>query len=496
VVLLRTPYGRGVPYSTLLARPLARRGLQVVVQSVRGTFGSGGRLAAFQQERVDGVATVGWLRAQPWCDGRVAMAGISYLGYAQWAVAPYLDEPLAALAVAMAGARFTVGHPSSGSFPLHAALSWVSLLARQEREPLAGLLPNPLRARREAQAMHHLPLLEADRMAVGRRIDAWAAVVNHPDPADPFWAGTDHSERVPDVTSPVSMVAGWHDMYLPGQLRDFRVLHDRGRPVRITIGPWGHDSLPSLRAAVRDQLDWLPRHLRTRPGATGWGAPVRAYLQHGRRWLELDRWPPAGSAPPRSLRLQPFGRLGWGRPPAGAPDRFVYRPHHPTPSVGGPLISGPMGQRRNGTVEARPDVLVYTTPPLDADLDVVGDLHADVYLCTDQPHAQLFVRLCDVSRSGTSWNVCDGVRQLGPDDPAPGRDGVREVRVDLWPTAYRFRRGHRLRLQVSGGAFPRFPRSHGTGELIAGAVAMRECRYEILHDPEHPSRVVLPIYRG
>lgn len=487
VVLLRSPYGRGTPYAQLLARPLARRGLQVVLQSVRGTFGSAGEFAPFVEEREDGLATVAWLRAQPWCDGRVAMGGPSYLGYAQWAVAGYLDEPLAAMAVSLAGSQFHNGAFTGGAFQLQASLSWVALLARQEREPLAGLLPNPLRDRRERRGMRRLPLREAGRAAVGRRLRVWEHLVDHADPDDPVWASADHSGAVAGVRTPVSLVTGWRDVFLPGALRDFQVLRENGRRARITVGPWAHSQLGSLRAAVRDEVDWFGRWL----GSGGAGAddgPVRLFLQRAGRWSTFSRWPPTDRRV--AWWLNDFGRLDPRNPPRRpGVDRFVYRPADPTPTLGGPAIAGRCEPRRNGPLEERADTLIYTGPVLAHHLDVVGEVSAEVFLRDGAPHGLLYARLCDVDRSGRSWDVCDGALRLAG-GAEPGPDGTLRARVVLWPTAYRFRRGHRVRLLVAGGCFPRFPREHG---LVGAAAAGEPVDYDLLHDPDHPSALVLPV---
>jgi putative CocE/NonD family hydrolase len=140
-------------------------------------------------------------------------------------------------------------------------------------------------------------------------------------------------------------------------------------------------------------------------------------------------------------------------------------------------------------------VLVYTTAPVDRDLDLMGDVEARIHVRTEVPHADVFVRLCDVDTRDVSRNITDGILRLRPGSPAPGPDGTVVAAVEMWPTGYRLRRGHRLRVQVSGGAFPRFARNHGTGEPIADAVAMRPCRHEVFHDPARPSHITLPVLR-
>ena len=182
VVLVRSPYGRASLTGRAYGAAPARRGFQVVLQSVRGTFGSGGRFEGMRQERADGLATVAWLRAQPWCDGRIAMAGGSYLGYAQWAVAPYVEPPLAALCPGVTSAGVDGQLFPGGSFALHGLLGWVVRLDTQESRRLGGFLPDRARARRLAAAMTRLPLRDADVAAAGQELPVWRDVVTHADP--------------------------------------------------------------------------------------------------------------------------------------------------------------------------------------------------------------------------------------------------------------------------------------------------------------------------
>jgi putative CocE/NonD family hydrolase len=130
---------------------------------------------------------------------------------------------------------------------------------------------------------------------------------------------------------------------------------------------------------------------------------------------------------------------------------------------------------------------------LERDLEVIGPVSAELFVRSSLEHTDFFVRLCDVEPSGKSLNVCDGLQRLAPGRSVPQSDGCLKVNVELWPTAYRFQRGHCLRIQVSSGAFPRWNRNLGTGEPLATATTMRVAEQQVFHDPEHPSHVLLPI---
>ena len=499
VVLIRSPYGRAGLAGILFAAPLARRGFQLFIQSTRGTFGSGGQFRPFISEREDGLATVAWLRDLPWCDGLVSLAGSSYLSHTQWAVAPYADPPLRSVSLNITAAKVSAAFYQHGAPSLKNALNWVRLIGRQERG-LAGVIPSPLQMARMKRALRKVPLQAADVDVAGAPVVFWRDFVQHATTGDEFWAHADH-DRVEDLGGlpPVSMVTGWWDPFVPLQLRDYAAIRAAGGTAQIIVGPWLHGEPAELKAIARQDIAWLDHYLRGGPPPTG--PPVRVFLQQAGTWLEFDQWPPPATVR-TAYYLRSPGRLALDAEPGDAPpDTFVYDPADPTPSVGGPLLQPPGKQADNRAVEARPDVLTYTTDPLPARLDLMGPVSALIFVRTGRRHADLFVRVCDVDPKGVSRNIVDGIRRLGPqtvpaDDVQVGDDQVLAVEVELYPTGYRVEAGHRIRVQVSGGAFPRFARNFGTGEPFGTATRAVRCRFEIYHDSRHPACLVLPVLPG
>jgi putative CocE/NonD family hydrolase len=495
VVLIRSPYGRTGLAAILFAAPLARRGFQVFIQSTRGTFGSGGQFRPFTSERPDGLATVAWLRDQRWCDGRVSMTGGSYLGHTQWAVAPYADPPLRSVSLNVTAAKITAAFYDHGAPGLKNALSWTGLIGKQERG-LLSVIPNPRQLARMKRALRKVPLQAADVDVAGAPVAFWRDFVEHASPGDEFWAGADHDGADLARLPPASMVTGWWDIFLPGQLRDFAAIRAAGVKARITVGPWLHGEPGELRAVTQQDIAWLDHHLRGGPPPPG--APVRVFLQKAGAWLDFEEWPPP-AAVPTAYYLRASGGLSLDAEPGdAAPAAFVYDPADPTPSAGGPLLQPPGKQVNNAAIEARPDVLTFTTDPLAAGQDLVGPIMARVFVRTGRKYADLFVRVCDVDAKGVSRNVVDGIRRLSPQTvPAPdvrvGDDEVLAVDVELYPTAYRVRAGHRIRVQLSGGAFPRFARNLGTPAPFGAATRARRCGFEIYHDSQHPAYVLLPV---
>jgi hypothetical protein len=299
------------------------------------------------------------------------------------------------------------------------------------------------------------------------------------------------SDDVAKVAAHVDLVGGWYDPFLAGQIRDFRRLRDAGRSAHLTIGPWTHLSPGLVAEATRRAILVLRSHLvpaADLPDET----PVRAFVTGAGEWRDLADWPPPEAGEQR-WHLQAGSGLALDDPAPSQPDSYRYDPADPTPALGGPVVYG-RPRRDNSRLERRSDVITYTSAPLAQPLEVLGPVRADVYVGSTSLHADLFVRLCEVDTRGVSTNVCDGLTRLGPDSHPGAADGVRRVEVELSPVAHRFARGHRLRVQISSGAHPRFARNPGTGASLASDdLELVVADQRIFHDPPRPSAVVLPV---
>jgi putative CocE/NonD family hydrolase len=489
VVLLRCPYGRR--QLGICGRLFAERGYQCVIQSCRGTFGSGGEWLPFRNERSDGRDTLDWIASQPWFGGKLATFGPSYLGLTQYAVLDRVPEYLAAMAVDVSASSFgrSVIYPS-GVLALESMVSWVREVEFQETRSVDRLRVR-LGARKALQSAYNvLPVADADDAAVGRRVGFFQDWVAHEDANDSWWGAIDFS---PDLSGapPSSFVGGWYDIFLPWQIADYRAMREAGRVARLTVGPWTHVKPGGLAMMIRDGVQWFDSHLRKSVAVAP--SVVRVFVMGSRRWVEVPDWPPESVE--QAWYLHPGGFLSMEDPPRSPADRYRYDPADPTPSVGGASIGQKAGPRDQRVRESRRDVLTYTSDPMRADLSVIGNLSAKIHLRSSLENTDVFVRLCDVSPKGRSVNLSDGIFRLRPGKPTRADDSSAEVRVEMWPTAHTFRRGHRIRLQVSSGAFPLFARNTGTGEPLSSAKRTVPAEQEIFHDPAHGSSVSLPVCR-
>jgi putative CocE/NonD family hydrolase len=487
-ILVRSPYGRGFPWSYLYGLHFAEQGFHVLLQSCRGTSGSGGEFEPYRNEAADGQAVVRWLRQQDWFAGTFATLGPSYLGYVQWALAVDPPPEWRAAVVQVGGHDpYDFFYPG-GAFALEQALVGGMGLFHQGKGPLRYALAVSRLARTLRRVARALPLVDTYPASLGGRQRYFEDWLGHPDRNDPYWTDRDVGPTAERLTVPASLVSGWHDVLLGQTLQQYQRLRRAGGTVNLLVGPWTHTSLldKGWPQVYGDALGWLRAYLADDPAGLR-PTPVRVHVGGCDEWRDLADWPPPGMSV-RRYHLHGDGSLVNGPAGPSTPSAFRYEPAAPTPSLGGASLSRVAGRRDNTRLEAREDVLVFSTAPLAEPVEVLGPVHAELHVSTSGPHADLFARLCDVDPDGRSYNVCDGLVRL---DPA-SHPGPTAVTVPMSHAAYRFAAGHRIRLQVSGGAHPRFTRNTGTGEPFATTTRLVAVDTHVHHDPEHPSALLVP----
>ena len=487
-ILIRGPYARAGGF---LGQPLAERGYQVLVQDVRGTGKSGGIFDPFRQEREDGLDTLEWIEKQPWYSGDLVTFGSSYFGFVQWAIASEAGQRVKALSVEIAFSSLYDAIYPGGAFSLQTFMGWVSIM--NNPSTLAAVSRLITGDRKFRKALSRLPLGSIDTVIAGHEVSYYQEWLQHDSPDDPYWTPTSFTDQVGKVTAPVHLLSGWYDFFLPFVIRDYNALRAAGNQPYLTIGPWAHSSIALNGVAITEALAFFDAHVKGNKERLR-DQPVRIWMCGAGEWRLYPDFPPPGTRI-HQWYLQPGRHLSPELPDDSAPDMYSYDPKNPTPAVGGPLGPGLRvgeGPVDNHSLEARPDVLIYTSSPLERKIEVIGPVSADLYVQSSLEYTDFFVRLCDVDPSGKSTNVCDSLLRVVPGTPTRQKDGTLHLKIDLWPTAHLFSRGHSIRLQVSSGAFPRFARNLGTGEPLATAKTLTVAEQSVYHDPAHPSAVNLP----
>jgi uncharacterized protein len=538
-LLQRTPYDKANPRvgASFILRA-ASAGYAVVVQDVRGRHASEGEFHTFVNERQDGFDTLEWLVAQPWCDGKVGMFGGSYVGLTQWQAALTGHPALKAIVPNVTASNYHDGWAyQGGAFQLAFNLSWsLTTLATNAVYRAKTADPNVETTwDRLLDAIDDMTSEFQRAPLTGHEIlaqyspfyDEWVA---HPT-YDDFWAALDVSRGYERLNVPALNMGGWYDIFLKGTLHNFAGMRERGPAAvrdhqRLLLGPWNHGGMMTgnpigaydfgMRStgAVIDadgiHLRWYDRWLRGEDNGVDGEAPARIFVMGSNRWRDEHEWPLARTdwqewflhSEGRANSLRGDGALSHEAPAHEPPDAYVYNPRNPVPTMGGGLCCNPVftqgGAYDQRPVEAREDVLVYTTPPLERPLEVTGPVKLILHASSTAPDSDFTAKLVDVAPCGYARNLTDGIlRARYRHSMAEGTmltpGEVTELEIDLWATSNCFLPGHRIRLEVSSSNFPRFDRNPNTGELPAHATEMVSALQTIHHTATHPSRLVLPV---
>ncbi|MEV4604969.1 CocE/NonD family hydrolase [Amycolatopsis sp. NPDC049253] len=488
-LLIRCPYGRGPMFGYMNAQWYAERGYHVIVQSVRGTFGSKGVFSPGTAEAADAQDTVAWLRRQAWFDGRLAALGASYLGYTAWSLAMDPPPELKALVVTKAVHDLHAAAHAQGPFHLADMLMWADLFAHQESlGTLRNLRHMYTAERRLTSSFARLPLAATGDTLGGVDIPWYREWIDHPDAGDALWRERMATSALETVDVPTMIFGGLHDVFLEQTLEQYHCLRRRGVEVALTLGPWTHYQLDQA-LAVTETLAWLDHYVCGR-GELAREHPVRVQVGGTGQWEGFTQWPPTSTAS-HTLYLRAPGRLEQSPSEEGeaASTAFTYDPADPTPSPGGATLSPGAGPRDNAAVEARPDVLTFTTAPLPAPLVVYGAPTAVLHVSSDSPYTDYFVRLCDVDAKGRSRNVADRIIRPTPEQTTPG--APRSLTLTLPDVAHSFAAGHRVRIQISGGAHPRYARNTGAPDQTDTTNLTATTRH-VHHSPALPSTFTVP----
>ncbi len=520
VLVYRTPYGKDATESWYSTHARAvERGYAVVLQDVRGRYASDGNFDAYRNEGRDGYDTIEWAAAQPWSNGAVGTFGLSYPGAVQWLAALERPPHLVAMAPAMTFSTPRDFFYFDGVFDL-SWLAWIFNSIAPDLRHRAGL-PGP---RDEAAAEAHwaehgaalqerLPLSDLPELRqVAPFYFDW---LGHP-PTDPWWDWGEIRGRYGEIDAAVLNLSGWYDeAYGPeGAATNFNglVAARRGAAdprTRLVLGPWVHGVGSTAKSVTGDVdfgpeaaidyddvvLDWMDRHLRGVDNREAGERPVRFFVMGENRWREADAWPPAGSAS-RSLYLQSGGLAD---APAGSGEPGTRLVSDPAAPLRDPYAA--FGPHDYGGFRDGESVRLFDSDPLDRDLEVTGDVTATIYLSCDCADTDLWVRLLDVAPDGSAINLMSpGLEVLRASyrEPALGRrllapGEIYELTLDRPMTSYVFRRGHRIRAQISTSFFPHFSRNLHSGALETESSDSRTALVTIHHDAAHPSRLVLPV---
>lgn len=525
-ILIRTPYNNSIPVYDRYGKFYASRGYVVVIQDCRGRYDSEGKWYPFVGEEYDGYDTVEWIAKQPWSNGKIGMTGVSYVGFVQWMAAAEQPPHLTCI--------FTYGSPSSiygdtwfscGTLYLMDAITWAFLMHGRTNQNLG--------VNEWLNLKDHLPLTTLDEF-LGRKIEFWKEWLSHPN-YDEYWAKQGMKNRYHRINIPSVTATGWYDDGQHGALENYYGLMREGtefakKNAKLIIGYWRHggpyphaendytklgtfdfgpDALLDLETY---ELRWFDYWLKGFNNNIMNEAKVELFILGKNGWRDEKEWPLPDTkytefyfhSNGKANTLFGDGRLSMEVPGEQPPDKYVYDPADPVPSVRGGtgarggISSDPIDQRIN---EKRMDVLCYTSEVLKDDVEIVGPVKIVLFASSSARDTDFCGKLVDVHPNGAAYNVCYAASGListrfresmeKPSLIEPGK--VYRYEIELRPTGAIFRKGHRIRVEISSSDFPIFNRNLNTGKNPYTTTDMVTADQTIFHNPEYPSHIVLPI---
>jgi len=527
-LLSRTPYGKEYWQGTLAAiNPInaCSRGFAVVIQDVRGRRASEGEFSPFLNEARDGHDAITWVSAQPWCDGRVGMFGSSYMAATQLQAAIGAPGSLAAFCAVQGSSDYYEGRTyRGGAFEIGAMLGLALYSLGMSDSTTLGTRRMEILRRVQAR-LENLSDLAVDVLS---NDEESLSLLDHVAPffrdwrahrtEDAYWRNLSIEPHYAEIRVPGLHISSWYDAFHVGTIKNWAgIRQDGAAPQFLLLGPWGHypprtalvgtatvgEASVGLSAVLdleEIQLRWFD-HVLHSADSWHWPAPVRLFLMGANEWRWEDDFPPSdvrtvplylaaelGSPSGLGLRWQPAGQQSVGT--------FVYNPADPVPTMGGAHLmlesqypQGRIDQRVNA---ARPDVLVYTSPPVTADIDIVGWVRTRLYVRSTAPCTDFTATFVEVEPSGRALNICDGIRRVELNSGG----AATEIVIEMGATAVRIPAGNRLGLHVSSSNFPRFDVNPNVMAVERGLPAAVRATQTVQHGGITASAVELPIRKA
>lgn len=476
-ILIRSPAGRQTPYA-LMHLALLEEGYALVIQETRSAADPLGKTVPFQSdgwgELQDGYDTVVFLAKSPYTNGKIGTMGASALGITQLLMAPTEPPGLEAQYVAFAASNLHKhGLYQGGVLCKHQVEGWLGYYAKDP--------------------------------------SVYKTIYLQPIYND-YWQQFNMLPLVSQCSAPTLHLAGWNDVFLKGTLEAYTALQENGGSgakgkQKLIIGPWTHlwplvtnfGEYAYPEPALNPPFDWSAKSwfachlkgekaLKELPNILYYVmGPLDSEVSSGNVWKTAEKWPLPHLATPWHLTTnKALSRM----PGEDALYQYNYNPDQPVPTIGGRnlfLLSGPCDQ---SSIEKRPDLVVFTSAPLEEDLEITGDVLVRLFVSTDQEETAFSARLTDVYPDGKSLLIADGIQCLKKTISGPA-----EIEIDLWPTSLVFAKGHQIRLIVSSSNYPRFEKNLNTSKRMHHDSSAMIAKNSIYTGPTYPSRIILPVIK-
>ncbi|MEW9122973.1 MAG: CocE/NonD family hydrolase [Thermotaleaceae bacterium] len=512
-IFIRTPYGKQRVFESQLR--FVQRGYALVVQDVRGREASEGDFASKPSEKEDGDAALNWIAQQEWCDGNIGMIGGSYLGFVQWAAASNGNPHLKAIvSIVTAGSPF-VDLPRKGGTMASGVLAWSFAMAEKNFHPEAMVRDD------WEQILKLRPIQDIPQKVLGKNIPFWDEYMKH-NTNDEFWEQSSWRIHGDKIKVPALIVSGWFDDNGQGSLEAWKMNAEFGRKnIKMVLGPWMHKANSTRdigeisfgNNALRYDLDlmflkWFDRHLKGVENGIDIGLPVEYYCLGSNQWKKAKQWSPEKviwqkwyiDSKGKAKGSHGDGCLTKEREYHSLWDSYLYNPQEPVPQIidiSDNELNTPANYKE---IEKRQDVLVYTSEILEDDLTIAGEIYADIYAASTARDTDWLLRLTDVDEEGNSFRLVDGIyrakyaNDFKEEKPlTPGE--IRKYRINMFHIANTFKKGHRIRLQVTSSAENLVFPNHNTGNDFATDTEYVIAEQKIYHGEGYESCIYLPVLK-
>jgi putative CocE/NonD family hydrolase len=531
VILQQTPYGKSVQAAR--AKRFAARGYVVVNVDSRGRFESGGEWDPFTPlHKTDGYDLVEWAAKQAWSTGKVGTYGLSYMGWQQWWTATQTPPSLKAIVPEVAPPDQFLNGPYQNGILVCWMMDWAGTMSGRKPHSIGPGAYGGYIVDRESD-YRKLPYIDFDKTRHYLPNAWWRKWMTQNTSAGEYWQGISYQtpENYAKVTVPSLAISGWFDANFPGTPANYLAMKQYGgtpesRAPRMVIGPWQHIINRHREAAGVDfgpqaiidwdgyVCRWFDYHLKGKENGILSDPPIHLFVMGRNAWRTATDWPLPETkftkfylhSGGQANSAAGDGLLSTVAPSAESPDHYTYDPHDPTPSAG--FSNGHIDGPRDISVSAgRPDVLVYTTPELTEDVELIGPITAQLFAATSAKDTDWMLRLSDVQPDGRALFLGEGVMRARHRDSAKSGaynsqrlstlepNEPYEYRINFWrPTGNLFSKGHKIRIEISSSYYPYYLRNLNTGEdNLALATKEAIARQTIYHDAQRPSHVVLPV---
>lgn len=508
VLLMRSPYGNGGP-DDKEGHYYARRGYVVVIQDTRGRYGSEGIFDAMQSEAPDGYDTQQWAGEQSWCNGKIGTIGGSYLGFTQWMPAPLGSPYLKTMFPTKTFSDFYKEAYVGGAFRILRWSPWSYEMTRPWN------VESSLVQDVSDSAYRVIPFIEQDKI-LGWKIPFLRDWLSHPQ-NDLYWKRSRVGDNYAEIRTSVYHLGGWFDSFQQGTLNNFMRMTradidpETRAKQKLLMGPWIHATESRLTGDLdfgedadfdtRElKLRWYDNQLKGIENGIMQEPPVRIFVMGENAWRYENEWPLARAVYKEyylhssgvANSLAGDGSIDIVVPENEHPDTFVYDPEDPVITPG---RDEPVDQRE---VEARQDVLVYSTGILKKSIEVTGPVNVVLYASSSAINKDFTAKLVDVYPDGKAIRLCEGIIRASFRNPdatpsAIQPNKVYKYNISLWSTSNLFKKGHQIRVEISSSNFPRFDRNLNTGIFPAIDSTFEKATQTIYHSMEYPSCIVLPV---